>query len=90
MGGIIQREEFWQFSAEELDELADEHAVGSPAFNPLFADTPSQILRDRLSQRMRRVAEELDVEAFDRDTLRLLRIQSTTGRDSLRGYGSKA
>ncbi len=52
--GIIQREEFWQFSAEELDELADEHAVGSPAFNPLFADTPSQILRDRFSQRMRR------------------------------------
>ncbi len=77
--GIIQREEFWQFSAEELDELADELAVGSPAFNPLFADTPSQILRDRLSQRMRRVAEELDVEAFDRDTLRLLRMQSTTG-----------
>lgn len=81
---IIQREEFWQFSAEELDELAYEHAVSASAFNPLFADTPSQILRDRLSQRMRRVAEGLDVEAFDRDTLRLLRIQSTTGRDRLR------
>ena len=81
---IIKKEEFWQFADSELDELEGELSVGTVAFNPVFAETPSQILNRRFLQRLRRVGEELDVEAFDRESLRLIRIQSTTGLTRLR------